>query len=127
MKTLSDLYIDARRVPNVSFSELVFPKPDLAAIEHYAPMMPHLRDACPPLELFTRYKELSCGTVVKPLNWTISQQQAVALKDLARSRSCMPLSTQDCLTAWVLDALGRAGGERLTKITNAASVGLPFQ
>ncbi|KAF9027125.1 hypothetical protein BDZ89DRAFT_819103 [Hymenopellis radicata] len=132
MQTLSDRYIDTGCLldaPNVSFSNHVFPTPDLAAMEHYGPMMPHLRDACPPLELFQKYKEFSSSTLIKPLNCTISKQQAGALRDRARSRSSMPLSIQDCLTAWVLDALGRAGGERLTKITNAASyrnVSAPF-
>lgn len=107
--------------PYPSFTKHIFPTPESAAISELAPLMPHLVDAVHFSDVGTKYAARNGSTV--RINWKISSAQVGALRDRIQGvgDSAVPLSRQDCLTAYIVTVLNRCGAS-IDQVSNASSV-----
>ncbi|ESK96832.1 hydroxycinnamoyl shikimate quinate hydroxycinnamoyltransferase [Moniliophthora roreri MCA 2997] len=128
MLTLSEFYesIESSSPPPL-FSKHDFGPPSQEALSKFAPMMPHVCNAAVPSSLIAKY---SAERII-PVHFIVFKAKVSALKESMQATvgSCVALSMQDCLTAYIVATLNWCKSNAIRRITNAAqwrSVSAPW-
>lgn len=128
MHTLSQLY----QCKSPEFAPFVFrkhdfppPSDDIAA--KYHDKIRHLQHSCSPTELGAAFLEANAG--VRNFQWRLSSEELLRLRTIVSGSVHQSLSTQDCLTAYVVAVLNLVQEKPIGIVTNVCNyrcVNTPF-
>lgn len=104
-----------------TFKKCHFPVPASSVSAEFWPLMPHLHDSRPFNELGEIFAKLYKD--VEHLKWRFDTDELTALRSMLSSRQegkC--LSTQDCLSAYLVTVLNHNTSTPIQNVRNASSV-----
>lgn len=110
--------------PPPSYQKHVFPDPSPHMIQEISRFMPHFRETYEYSELGAMYAQANKDVVRNDCR--IERDKIEALCTKMRQGS-PDISTQDCLTAYIVTVLNRCIQPPILNITNAASVMFAFE
>lgn len=128
MHTLSQLY----QCKSPEFAPFVlrkhgFPPPSDDIAAKYHDKIRHLQHPCSPTELGAAF--LEANAEVQNFQWRLSSEELLRLRTIVSGSVHQPLSTQDCLTAYVVTILNLVQERPIGIVTNVCNyrrVNAPF-
>jgi hypothetical protein len=110
--------------PPPTFQKHWFPVPSAQSYQETLPLMPHFRETYHFCELGSMYAKANHSIV--RVNKRIEKDQIEALRGRLR-QNLSELSTQDCITAYIITVFNRSVDSPIVNVTNVASVCAQFQ
>ncbi|KAI6139042.1 transferase family-domain-containing protein, partial [Pisolithus tinctorius] len=128
MHTFSQLYqCKLPEFPSFTFKKYDFPPPSDEIATKYHDKIRHLHDPYPSAELGAAFFEANAG--VQNLQWRFSGEELRRLRVMVNESGYQALSTQDCLTAYIVTVFNLVQEKPIRIVTNVCNyrgVSAPF-